>query len=76
MQDIKDISDLRPAPRRTPTPVLWLMGAVVAAGSMMLVVSTQGAANDAQAFDKSHRHYVVAVDKRLRTDPKSNHNSP
>jgi hypothetical protein len=35
--DFKDISDLSPAPRRTPTSVLWAMAAVVCAGSAALI---------------------------------------
>jgi len=37
MSDFKELSDLSPAPRRTPTPVLWAMGAVVVAGSAALI---------------------------------------
>jgi hypothetical protein len=39
MNDFKEISDLRPAPRQTPTSVLWAMAAAVLAGSAALVWS-------------------------------------
>jgi len=35
--DFKDISDLSPAPRQTPTSVLWAMAAVVCVGSAALI---------------------------------------
>jgi hypothetical protein len=39
MNDFREISDLPPAPRRTPTSVLWVMAAIVLAGSAALVRS-------------------------------------
>jgi len=39
MNDFREISDLPPAPRQTPTSVLWVMAAVVLAGSAALVWS-------------------------------------
>jgi hypothetical protein len=39
MNDFREISDLPPAPRRTPTSVLWVMAAVVLAGSAAVVWS-------------------------------------
>jgi hypothetical protein len=43
MRDFQDISQLSPAPRRTPTSVLWVMTAVVVAGSVTLVWSEPAA---------------------------------
>lgn len=36
MIEISELSDLRPAPRSTPKPVLWLMAAVVSGGALLL----------------------------------------
>lgn len=37
MDDFKELSDLPPAPRQTPTWVLWMMSAVVLCGSLALI---------------------------------------
>lgn len=34
---MQELDELRPAPRRTPTAVLWLMGLVVTSGSLLLL---------------------------------------
>ena len=62
MSDFKEISDLSPAPRRTPTAVLWTMAAVVLAGSGALVWSVP--ANDRAGASRSVQtrgHYAAAA---------------
>jgi len=39
MNDFKELSELQPSPRPTPTWALWLMAAVVVVGSSVLVWS-------------------------------------
>jgi hypothetical protein len=35
MNEFRELSDLPPAPRRTPTWVLWMMATVILAGSLI-----------------------------------------
>jgi hypothetical protein len=38
MSELQEISDLRPAPRTTPTPVLWLMLTAAVSGAGVLAL--------------------------------------
>lgn len=51
---MRELDELRPAPRRTPTAVLWLMGALVVGGSGLLVWTQPTSANLTMA-DADHR---------------------
>ncbi len=42
MDEIRDISDLRPAPLPTPPAALWVMGAVAVGGIWLLATSIPG----------------------------------
>lgn len=37
---MQEVDELRPAPRRTPTAVLWLMGIVFAGGTGLLLLES------------------------------------
>lgn len=42
MDEIRDISDLRPAPLPTPPAALWVMGVVAVGGIWLLATSNLG----------------------------------
>ena len=70
MSDFREISELPPAPRRTPTWALWVMGAVVVGGSATLLGAE--AADDgtsaSTAADAPTRH-ATAVAAAPSSDP-------
>ncbi len=72
MSDFQDLSQLSPAPRRTPTAVLWVMAAVVVAGSVTLVWSEQTAnGTSASQSVATPGRYAVATPTARPSRPSS-----
>ena len=61
MNEVKEISDLRPAPRTTPTSLLWTMLVVVIGGVGLLIWSPSGDKANAGASMVRAREPVQAA---------------
>jgi hypothetical protein len=55
---MQELDELRPAPRRTPTIVLWLMAAVCCIGGLLLLDAVQ---KDRANADPDARHPRVGL---------------
>jgi hypothetical protein len=66
MDELRDVSDLRPAPRTTPTAWLWVMAVVVVVATLVLVgaypeiTQTAHHRNDARCWPLCGRSEPVA----------------
>jgi len=57
---MQESHELRPAPRRTPTAVLWLMAMVVVVGSAVLIGAQPRPASDPPTTSASSAYTVSA----------------
>ncbi len=62
MREVRDIGDLRPAPRTVPAAVLWALAFVAVSGAAVLATAPDGRQADKLAAPRSQR-------MALRTGP-------